>query len=297
MNTPNPLVPQGSLPASSKGKSTIRIAVLTIVAIHAVFFAGLLMQGCKRDEAAKTSSTKIPDLAIPPGDMAKIETNSYAGLQDAAAGAGTNAVAGGGTVATTPLPTALTSPSSLPLSAPAGATPPELPVGNVPVETKEYKIAKGDKLGNIAKAHHVSVKEILSANPGLDAKKMKVDQKIQIPVVAQPAGGITGGAAAGKAGVGKPDAGGLGLAEPATESHAATTGGIHVVKQGETLTKIAKQHNTTVKALRAANNLKTDRLVEKQKLKIPAPSKAASAVAPAAKTSHATNAAVGTSVQ
>jgi len=54
MNTTDPVGPQGLLDRQSQGKSTIRVAIFLIVSIHAVFFAGLLMQGCKRDE------TKIP---------------------------------------------------------------------------------------------------------------------------------------------------------------------------------------------------------------------------------------------
>ena len=57
MNTPNPLIPQGSLQQQSKGKSNLRIAVLTIVAIHVVVLGGLLMQGCG-DKAAKNGGVQ-----------------------------------------------------------------------------------------------------------------------------------------------------------------------------------------------------------------------------------------------
>ena len=43
----------------------------------------------------------------------------------------------------------------------------------------------------------------------------------------------------------------------------------YVVKSGDTLTRIAKVHGTTVKALKAANNLTNDRIVVGAKLKIP----------------------------
>ena len=65
----------------------------------------------------------------------------------------------------------------------------------------------------------------------------------------------------------------------------ATTGGeqTYTVKSGDNLSKIAKEKGTTVKALRAANNLKTDRITVGQKLKIPtkASASAASTAAPA----------------
>ena len=53
---------------------------------------------------------------------------------------------------------------------------------------------------------------------------------------------------------------------PAVPSHIKT---IYVVKSGDTLSRIAKAHGTTVKALKTANNLGNDRIVVGSKLKIP----------------------------
>ena len=44
---------------------------------------------------------------------------------------------------------------------------------------------------------------------------------------------------------------------------------VYVVKSGDSLTRIAKAHGTTVKALKAANGLENDRIVVGAKLKIP----------------------------
>jgi LysM repeat protein len=44
---------------------------------------------------------------------------------------------------------------------------------------------------------------------------------------------------------------------------------LYVVKSGDSLTRIAKAHGTTVKALKAANGLENDRIVVGAKLKIP----------------------------
>ena len=57
-------------------------------------------------------------------------------------------------------------------------------------------------------------------------------------------------------------------------------GETYTVKSGDTLTKIAKAHGTTVKAIKAASNLTTDHIKVGQKLKIPAKAEAA-APAPA----------------
>ena len=53
---------------------------------------------------------------------------------------------------------------------------------------------------------------------------------------------------------------------PAASGHIKTT---YMVKSGDTLTRIAKVHGITVKALKAVNNLNNDRIVVGAKLKIP----------------------------
>jgi len=50
----------------------------------------------------------------------------------------------------------------------------------------------------------------------------------------------------------------------------AAVASVYVVKAGDNLTKVARAHGTTLRALRAINGLKTDRIVAGQKLKIPA---------------------------
>jgi len=49
----------------------------------------------------------------------------------------------------------------------------------------------------------------------------------------------------------------------------ATGAAVYFVKSGDTLSHIAKTHGITVKALKAANNLATDRIVVGEQLKIP----------------------------
>jgi hypothetical protein len=50
MSTPNPLVPEGSL-QQSKGKSNVKIAVLTIAGIHAVLLVGFGFLCCDASTA------------------------------------------------------------------------------------------------------------------------------------------------------------------------------------------------------------------------------------------------------
>jgi LysM repeat protein len=141
----------------------------------------------------------------------------------------------------------------------ATSAPPVVVAAPVPVETlmppaapagaTDYTIVKGDILDSIAKKFHVSLKAINDANPGIQPTKLKIGQKIHIP--AAPA---------------TPTATGVGAVESATASGEQ----IYTVKSGDNLTKIATQHGVSLKALRAANGLKTDSIKVGQKLKIPA---------------------------
>jgi LysM repeat protein len=240
MTTPNPLIPQGSLERHSRGKSTVRIAIFTIVSIHAVFFTGLLMQGCRRDDgktALKTADAMTNQNTLPPLDPGYYASTQEVGQPSAPANAA-NPIS----------PVVSDAGSSLP---PAQAIEPL-------AEGKAYTIAKGDTLAKIAKANGTTVGALSKANPSVDPAKLRPGQKIQIPPAAAPSAPAA------------PATAGLGLKEPGKTESAPGSSSIYAVKPGETLTRIAKAHGTNVKALRAANNLKSDRLVVGQKLKIPA---------------------------
>jgi len=148
------------------------------------------------------------------------------------------------------------------IAPPVPYTPPVAPV--VPEATgSEYVIVKGDSLAKIAKNNHVSLKALEAANPGVVPTKLKVGQKLTIP-----AGGavapVSGGTSAGTEMTGAPSGGGA----------------TYVVKSGDTLTTIAKNHHTTIKAIESENSLSTTKIKVGQKLKIPAKAEAA-APAPA----------------
>src|SRR3954466_15214847 len=132
MNTPSPLVPQGTSP--SKNKSTIRIAFFTILIVHVVFIGGLLIQGCTKDNppAADTAPKTNADLAMPNnGDVAAapatMDPTSAIPSATAANPAATAAPSSA-------IPSAIPSTSTVTTVAPTGVT-------------HEYTIAKGDMLG------------------------------------------------------------------------------------------------------------------------------------------------------
>jgi LysM repeat protein len=133
---------------------------------------------------------------------------------------------------------------------------PEIPaVPAVPAGATEYTIAQGDILAKIAKNFHVSVKAITEANPGIEPTKLKIGQKIHVPAPATPTISAPIGGASGETAMGTGDQ-------------------TYTVKSGDNLTKIASQHGISVKALRAANSLKTDSIKVGQKLKLPVKSTA-----------------------
>lgn len=281
MNNPSPLVPQGSLlEEKAKRKPHLRIAVLIVLA-HVVVIGGLLMQGCKKEaknDPLTSSLTETNDAGLPP-----VDTNYYSSFDtNIAATASNNAYYGAAptntaigtsnSYATTPTSTSNT-------YAPATnydtyATTPAYGTSTTPTtsgfgaSTTEHVIVSGDSFYKIAKQYGVSVKAITEANPGVNASKLQLGKKLVIP-----AGGtgatVTGGLSATT----------TSSTVPTTSSSSTTT---YVVKGGDSLTKIAKNNGTTIKAIKAANNMKTDRINVGQKLKIPSTAAAAPAPTPAA---------------
>jgi len=145
---------------------------------------------------------------------------------------------------------------------PPVAQPPVVqpPVVEQPATT-EYVVVRGDTMGKIAKRCGVTLNALKAANPGVDPAKLKVGQKLAVP-----AGGTAPAAAGGSV-----------SSEPATGG-----GETYVVRSGDSLTKIARAHGTTVKAIEAENNLSTTKINVGQKLKLPAKAEtAAPAPAPA----------------
>ena len=165
MNTPNPLAP-GATP--TKGRSNVQIFVFSIVAVHVLFIAGMMMQGCKDNTppAPQPMTNHAPDTAMAPpvstNPIVALPTNPPVALP-------TNPVV----VPPTPL---IETPTNPP------------PTGS----TKEYVIAKGDTLGTVAKKYHVTLKALKDANAGLNEKKLQIGAKIKIPDTASTAVAGTG---------------------------------------------------------------------------------------------------------
>ena len=238
MNTPSPLVPQGSLHQQTKKKVTFPVAVFTIFSLHILVIGVMLIQGCNRNVAKKGEDTGIG------GDTNNSLPTYIAPTNNVFAPANPN-------IAIPPVaPTNfVTSPAGVPASTETFAQPVKMEAPATP-EGKDYTVAKGDTLGKIARKQGVALSALKKANPGVEPTKLKVGQKLKIP------GGTTT------------------TAEDKSTTAAAGAdsgeGATYAVKAGDTLTKIARAHGTTARKLRAFNNLSTDKLKVGQKLKIPA---------------------------
>lgn len=266
MNNPNPLVPQGSLlEQKANSKTSLPVAFVVFLAIHAVVLGGLLMVGCKpEDSGAKTKAT-APTNDLPPvdaGSGAAASTNALytppplSNDPIAHVGAPVGGIAPTNGLASAPVPPV---PEPAPAAAPAGTTP-----------ASEYKVVKGDTFAVIAKKVGSTPQAMAKANPGVNSAKLKIGQTLQVPAGAAAPASATPAATDGAA-----------AAAP------ASAGSVYTVKAGDNLTKIAKSHGTSSKAIKAANGLKTEKIHVGQKLKIPAgkaaaaPAEAAPAAAPA----------------
>jgi LysM repeat protein len=264
MNTPNPLLPQGSLP--QRGKSSIYFKVLMIVAIHTVLIGGILMVGCKDASKPQTSATP-PDesgsaVAVTPSPLSTNDLTAPPATSAAPVVATSQAQP-----STTPTTALVTQP---PASSSSLATTP-------PGVAKEYVIVQGDLLSTIAKKNGVSLKALEDANPGLDPKKLQIGKKLQIP--------------AGTATASTTPTGTVGGALPSDSTAAAGDTTTYTVKSGDVLMRIARSHGTTVSAIESLNDMKTSSIKAGQKLKLPVMKVASAGTTPVVPTAPTTPAA------
>jgi LysM repeat protein len=233
VKTLNPFSGPGSLKEERQQnrREQFKTMVWAIVAANVVLFVGLLIQGCRQEPPAVETSRGTAAQAAP------CDTN---GVAAAAAQPDTNS------------PVAMA-----PAAAPTNTLPDTAPtVAPIPVQTaaKQYTVVKGDSFYKIVKANGITIKALTDANPGVDSAKLKVGQGLQLPAAAEPATAVSA----------RPTAPASALAAPTGQAPTR-----YVVKSGDSLSRIARTHGTTVQALKAANGLTSDRVVAGQSLKLP----------------------------
>ena len=114
-----------------------------------------------------------------------------------------------------------------------------------------YTVAKGDTLSAIAKRHDTTVAAIRAANDLDSANLIRVGQKLKI---------------SGESKVSQAVNAKKSKSSSSTKKSASST---VTVKPGDSLWSIARKHDTTVNALKKANNLTSDVLLDGQKIKVP----------------------------
>ena len=243
MTSHNPLRPKSSLlEQKAKSRSGLQM-VMIIVAVHVVFLGGLLFSGCRPEKPAPEPAPGPDAIPVLPPDGGGV----------ASPPAETNTVTVVEAPAAPPLPDATTSePKPPPVTRdtepvedivpliPEPSEGPEVPVAAGEIE---YLVAKGDNFTNIASRHGVTVQAIIKANPAVNSNRMQIGQVLIIP---SPAA--------------KP---------PAPALPEGTV--VYEVKPGDSLYAIAKEHKTTVKAIREVNDLTTSKIRPGQKLTIHSP--------------------------
>ncbi|SVA61471.1 uncharacterized protein METZ01_LOCUS114325 [marine metagenome] len=251
MSSHNPLRPKSSLlEQKAKNRSGLQM-VMIIVAVHVVFLGGLLFSGCRPEQSTPgtvADTNAIPVLPPIGGGVASQLGQTNALSVGNAPAADTNAV-----TAAPPLPDATTGEAKPPpvTRDPVAAQDivPLIPEATgeteVPVATgeEEYVVARGDNFTTIARKFGVTVQAIIKANPAVDSNRMAIGQVLIIPAPAA-----------------KPPA-------PAVPEGTV----VYEVKAGDSLYAIAKEHKTTVKAIRDANSLTNSKIQPGQKLTIPPP--------------------------
>jgi LysM repeat protein len=210
-------------------RERFKIVVWTVVGANVLLFAGMLIQGCQR-EPAPTATQDANAVGTAASD-----TNGPAVAQE------------------TPATNAPVTPTFQP---PAPNTRVAAAVTNAAREpaqpsARQYVVVKGDSFYKIARANKISVKALAGANPGVDSAKLKVGQVLHLPSEAELA---TASAS---------------TSPSSTSATAGPSAVSYVVKRGDTLDRIARAHGTTVRAIKAANGLTSDRIVVGRSLKMP----------------------------
>jgi LysM repeat protein len=234
MNNPNPFVPKGSLlEQQSQRRSRLKLAVFCVLAVSITGLVAVLIQGCKREKPSDDDTLNTPTL----------DTNDNA--TDTNISPMTEV-----SNPPVPVPPPVTNPPVV-INPVTPVTPVPQVVSGIAPETagSEYVIVKGDTLAKIAKKNGVTLKALEAANPGVVPTKLKIGYKLTLP-----AGGSASADATAPTALASDDTGGV----------------TYTVKSGDTLSKIAKHHGTTVKAIENANGLSTTKIKVGQKLKIPA---------------------------
>jgi LysM repeat protein len=220
MNNPNPFVPQGSLlEQQNKRRSRIKVGVFCVLAVGVVGLTAMLIQGCKREQTETENqpsletngiamNTNLPaavEASNPPVQLPSAMVNAPAVTETAMTeyvvvkGDSFAKIAKKFSVSVKAIkaanpgiePTKLKVGQKLSIPASSGGAAASTAASALtPASSSSgeetYTVKSGDTLTKIAKANGTTVKAIESEN-NLSTTKIKVGQKLKIPVKAEVA--------------------------------------------------------------------------------------------------------------
>jgi peptidoglycan lytic transglycosylase D len=133
----------------------------------------------------------------------------------------------------------------------------------------EHFMARGETLGHIARRYHVSQAMLMAANPKLNPRRIRINQRVVVPT-----GGVPSTKVARR------------MAEPVVAAGTSTSA-YHRVKRGETISEIADEYGVTQRELIGWNRLDSrGRIRIGQRLRVVSPD--APAAPPAAPSGDST---------
>ena len=116
-----------------------------------------------------------------------------------------------------------------------------------------HKVVRGDSLSTIAQRYGISLRELKRLN-NIRHNTAMLGVKLKVPVSKSGKSPVKGRSA---------------------NASKASSSSVHVVKRGDSLSKISAHYNVTIAAIKRANALKSNTLIKGQKLQIPGSSKQA----------------------
>ena len=216
--------------------------VMLIVLVHVVFFGGLLMQGCKRENRSEDD----PELSeiesqLPAEDFSQYYRDGEQGLIEPVPEVDPGAeLKEDGTVPEEPsVPEVVDSESSE-----SEQTLPDTPL-EVGLKTTPYTVQKGDTLWSIARKYAVKMDALRGANPDIDPSRLMPGQTVEIPEAV------------------------AGVADTEVIQSQPYDGETYTVKKGDTLWGIARRNDTTVDTIMTLNGLQTGSIRPGDKLRLP----------------------------
>lgn len=253
---------------------------IIVLALHVLVIGGVSAYSMLKGNSSSVAQEEIKqeptstEAVAPSSEMPGIDAQAVVADQKAIDANAASAVASPEVIAAPSVepvvaaPTHTTSPlaetpATLAPAPQVAAVVPAIEAAPVTTKTASYTVSKGDTLSKIARIHGMKVADLKAIN-GLKSDALKIGQELKIKSGSSSVDRVANFSAA--------------TPSVKTVSTAATpakaSASAYVVEKGDTLTKIAKQFNTTPSAIMAANKLSDPRKLKiGMKLQIPGQSR------------------------